>query len=86
MSSLKQSDVKNHLSTHDRNGKSVLRLHKEPGTPGPLPADSGLASPGHSITETRLQLASAEALGAPIEGEIELRPFLVSAVPKSSQA
>jgi len=86
MSSLKQSDVKNHLSTHDGNGNPVLRLHRQPDTPGPLPADSGLASSGHLIAETRLQPATAEEMAAPIESETKLRPFLVSAMSKSSQA
>lgn len=85
MSSLDPSDVKNHLSTQDSNGRPVL-LPKKPGTHRPLTTDSGIASPEPPNAETCLQPASAEAVAAPIEGETKLKPFLVPAMPKSSRA
>jgi hypothetical protein len=68
MSFFKKSDVKNHLSTRDRNGKPILRLHKQPSELGSLPVDSAIASPDHATAETPRQPTSAQPLAAPTDG------------------
>lgn len=79
MSPLKKNDVKNHLSTHDRNGKSLYRPSNEPDATGFSGEESVQADEGHTAEESPREDAA-------LEHQAGLGPVLVASTSKRERA
>lgn len=78
MSPLNKSDVKNHLSTHDRNGRS---LHAVPSVADATGFSSEESGQAEAVRESGQSSGQVETPGRPA-----LVPALASATPKREQA
>lgn len=85
MSLLKKGDVKSHLSTHDRNGKSLYRPSNEPDATGFSGEEAEQVEGQPAGQESPRQDGSLDQAAGPKVREVR-EPFLVHAASTGDEA